>query len=365
MISVSAFLALGLTSSVLALGEEMLIETGTPEQWYAGNACVQCHRENGGRLAEIVDAEWAKSIHYENNVPCQSCHGGDATLTRDEFSTDEEFRQASHLTFNAEFLFLRDRGGVGPATEGGVSYACRECHGETIERQLGDPHVRAEAPACLFSRDGGVSVSRIRGIAYVCAGCHTKAAEKHLGSPHGSFGAPSCLFCHGDGTHDIPATTIDILDARPRDQLGRCSPCHKPNTMNVIALIRKTLDKTTEQIKVSTEQFEELQRMGYRNLALGEMHGHIDNIQATLRQVLHGSNIREILELARSIEHVAKRTAYDHELVKALHDARQRQTRIAIGAAAVLLLLVGMLIFYLKTFCRPGNRNIPSEAHAS
>ena len=90
---------------------------GTPEEWYAGNACVECHRKEGGRLAEIVDVEWAKSTHYENNVPCESCHGGDALLTRDDFASEEEFKRTSHLTFNAEFLFLRDRGGVGPATD--------------------------------------------------------------------------------------------------------------------------------------------------------------------------------------------------------------------------------------------------------
>ena len=109
-------------------------------------------------------------------------------------------------------------------------------------------------------------------------------------------------------------------------------------------------------IEASAEQFQDLQRMGYRNLALGEMHGHVDDMQTNLREVLHGSNINDINELARSIKHVAKRTTYDHELVLALRDARQRQTRIALGTAGLLLVLVAMLVLYMKAFCERPDR---------
>ena len=149
---------------------------------------------------------------------------------------------------------------------------------------------------------------------------------------------------------------MDILDARPREELGRCSPCHKPGTMNVIALIREKLEESTQLIEVSAAQFEELKRMGYRNLGLGEMHDHVDDIQRNLREVLHGSNIREINELARSIKNIAKRTAYDHELVLALHAARYRQTRIAIGTAGLLLILITMLVLYRRAFCEHPDR---------
>lgn len=360
MVSVAALLALIISSSAPPTGAAAPAEPPGPEQWYADNACIECHRAEGGRLAEIVDEGWAKSVHYENNTPCQSCHGGDASLKREDFASDEAFKETSHLTFNAELLFLRDRADVGVAREDGISYACRECHqGDNIGKQLGDPHEGSERSPCLWSRYGGVSVSRARGIAYICAKCHTKAAEKHLGSPHGNFGNPSCLFCHGDGSHAIPLAALDILDIRPREELGRCSPCHKPSTMNVVAKIRETLEQTAEMIEVSTVQFQDLQKMRYRNLALAEMHAHVDDIRRSLREVLHGSNIREVNELARSMKNVAKLTAYDYELVEALQDARQRQTEIAIGAAALLLVLVGMLVLYRRAFCKSTG---PSEA---
>jgi len=332
-------------------GQALATQPDGPEQWYADNACIECHRQEKGRLAQIVNEEWAKSTHYENNVPCESCHGGDPKVKRADFTTDDEFKEASHLTFKAEFLYLRDRVHVNMAREGGNAYLCRECHTEDIKERQANPHQGEETQVCLFSQYGGISFSRARGIAYICASCHVESAEKHLGSRHGSSGAPSCLFCHGDGTHNIQSVSVEILDDRPREELGRCAPCHPSNTQNVVRQIRDTLEQTTELIKTSRAQFEELQNMRYRSLALAEMHGHLDEMQTSLRQVLHGSNIREVIELARSIKHVAKNTAYDHELVLALRDARERQTKLALGAAGLLLLLVLFLGLYLKAFC--------------
>ncbi|UCE60670.1 MAG: FAD-dependent oxidoreductase [Phycisphaerales bacterium] len=317
---------------------------------YAGNACVDCHRKEGGRLAEMVDLKWAKSVHFENNVPCEQCHGGDATLTSGEFASDEEFKRASHATFSAEFLYLRTRVDVGVKVgpEADTSYACRECHKWTIEQRGGDPHGGAEALTCLFKRHAGAAMSRERGITYICASCHPESAEKHLGSPHGSRAAPSCLFCHGEGGHAMAPTTIEIIDPRPREELGRCSLCHTTGSMMAVAHIRKTLEETAERIQVAAGQYEELQRLRYRSLALGEMYNHIDDIRVDLRQVQHGCNVREINELAKSIENIGKRVAYDHEMILALNQARQGQTKIALGAAALLLVLAGMLLLYRK-----------------
>ena len=343
--------------------EKNEIQTGgvavDPARWYAGNACIECHREEGGRLAEIVDREWATSVHYENNVPCEQCHGGDATLVREDFATEDEFKEASHLTFHPEFLFLRDRDGIGTASETTISFACRECHSENEERRTGDPHTGGEKPTCLFWRDGGVSLTRGRSIAYVCASCHVRATERHLASAHGNFGVPSCLFCHGDGSHAIPAATMEIIDTRPREQLGRCSPCHTPGNMEVVKRVRDMREETAERIRVSREQFEDLVRMRYRNLGLAEMHLHIDDILKNLREVSHGTDLREITELTKSIEHVAKKTAYDHELVQALHEARRAQTKMALGVAGLLLVLSGMLVLYRRAFCDPTGRTSP------
>ncbi len=323
---------------------------------FAGNACIECHSAQEGRLPEIVH-NWNESVHHENGVACQDCHGGDETLTREQFVSDDEFAKAAHATFNAEFRFLRDRAGpeITRRSTTTASFACKECHVWSTERRLESPHGEAGVPSCLFQRLGGVAMSRERGIAYICAKCHSETVEKQFGSQHGRRGAPSCLFCHGRGSHAIKRATIEIIDPRPREEQGRCSLCHQPQTMNAVAHVRKTLEESDELMRTAAEQFAKLQGMGYRSLGLAEMNAHLEVTRADLRRVQHGCNLREIAEVAKSIESVAKRTAYDFELVHALHDARQRQAKLAMGVADLLLLLAAMLLVYKRAFCpRPG-----------
>ena len=79
---------------------------------YAQNVCIQCHRNLAGRSAEIVDLEWTQSVHYQNNVACDGCHGGDPTVTREQFPSDQAWKQASHLARNPEFLSMQAGQGV-------------------------------------------------------------------------------------------------------------------------------------------------------------------------------------------------------------------------------------------------------------
>ena len=273
---------------------------------YAHNACVQCHRNLAGRSAEIVDLEWARSIHYQNHVACDGCHGGDASLKREQFPSDDAWKQASHLARNPEFLLLS---------------------GEFISRARG------------------------RSISYFCGRCHTEIMEKHLGSPHGNFGDPSCLFCHGQGSHDIEAASLDIIDTRSRMEGGRCSPCHQASTMKVVADIKKVLQNTADLIDSSAKRFHELEQMGYRNLALAEMNHHTAETHSRLRRVFHSFNMRDIKELSRSIKAVAAKTDYAYKLVQSLHHARRTQTLVGLAVIAFLLLFASALVYYKRTYC--------------
>lgn len=282
---------------------------------YADNACVQCHRNLAGRSAEIVDLEWARSVHHDHNVACDGCHGGDASLTRDQFPSDEAFKEAAHLARNPEFLQL---------------------HGGE-----------------------GVFVSRARGrsISYFCGRCHTEIMEKHLGSPHGNFGDPSCLYCHGRGSHAIPPATTEIIDTRSRLEGGRCSYCHQASTMKAVAEIKDILDKSAELIDSSAAKFIKLEGMGYRNLALSDLHHHTAETHSRLRRVFHSFNRREINELARSIDNVAKQTDSVYQLVESLRQARRNQTLIGLGAVVFLLAFARILVYYKAAFCEHPDRS--------
>jgi hypothetical protein len=188
--------------------------------------------------------------------------------------------------------------------------------------------------------------------------------EKHLGSPHGNFGDPSCLFCHGQGSHAIQHATIDIIDTRLRTEAGRCSLCHQASTMKVVADIKQILVRTATLIDSSAEEFLELEEMGYRNLALGEMHHHTAETHSRLRRVFHSFNMREINELARSIESVVNQTDYAHGLVQSLHYARRSQTLAGLGAVVFLLAFAGILVYYKHAYCEHYDRStaVPDSA---
>ncbi len=286
-----------------------------PTDQYADNACVQCHRNLAGRSAEIVDLEWTQSVHYQNNVACDGCHGGDATVKRAQFPTELAFKQAAHLARNPEFLMLRGN------------------EGRFVSRARG------------------------RSISYFCGRCHTEVMEKHLGSPHGNFGDPSCLFCHGQGSHAIRHANLELIDPRPRTEGGRCSPCHQESTMKVVADIKELLGKTAERIDSSAQTFAGLEGLGYRNLALGEMHHHTAETHSRLRRVFHSFNLREINELARSIESVAQQTDYAHDLVAALHRAKRTQALVGLCAVVFLLGFAALLVYYKHTFCEHYDRS--------
>lgn len=274
---------------------------------FADNACVQCHRDLPGRSSEIVDLEWHKSVHYAAKVGCEGCHGGSASVRREQFSSDEEFKRAAHLERSPEFL--------------------------------------------LIHRDGPiVSAASGRSVSYLCGKCHMKIKEYHLGSPHGEFGQPTCIYCHGGGSHRIEKASAAIIDMRPRREGGRCSTCHRAATMEAVARVKKTVTEVAARIETSGEQYRYLEAAGYRNLELEQLHHHANEALSQVRQTFHSFNMRDISKLTTSIDATADRTTAAFDLVQRLKVRQRQQT--AVGAAAVLFLLMfaGLLVYYKNTF---------------
>ncbi len=283
---------------------------GQPEDDpFAGNACIDCHRNLAGRSSEIVDVEWKQSIHYANGVTCDGCHGGDARLRADQFPNEAAFKDAAHLSRNPEFLTLT-------AEEGRF-----------------------------------ISETRGRSISYFCGRCHSLIKEKHLGSPHGDFGDPSCLYCHGQGSHAIQKASLDIIDVRPLSENGRCAMCHQASTMEAVATIRDTLAGAAEKIETSGQLYAELETWGYHNLELETLHHHREEVHSGLRRVFHSFNMREINDFVGEINGIADRTAQTHTLISQLRTARRTQTLIGVLAAGFLLTFAVLLVYYKNHCC--------------
>jgi hypothetical protein len=274
---------------------------------FADNACVQCHRDKPGRLSEIVDLEWKQSVHYAASVGCDGCHGGNPAPRREQYKSDDEWKKASHLERNPEFLVL---------------------------------HQDKE-----FTKS-----ARGRSVSYFCGKCHAKIKEQHLGSPHGEFGDPTCLFCHGQGSHKITHPGTDIIDTRGRSEGGRCSPCHRSATMKAVGRIKTILADTEEQIKTSGRLYTDLEAWGYHNIELEKLHHHAAGVRSQLRQVFHSFNMRDINNFTTEIQGVVDRTTATHELVQRLRKTQRQQTLVGACAVAVLLSFGGLLVYYKNAF---------------
>lgn len=97
----------------------------------AGNVCVQCHDAQPGRLGEPV-AEWRGSIHAENGIFCNSCHGGDPK--------------------DAAYAMSPDRGFLGKPKQDDIPAFCGRCHVGVLESFKSSAHGKAlgkGGPTCV------------------------------------------------------------------------------------------------------------------------------------------------------------------------------------------------------------------------
>lgn len=112
--------------------------------------CIQCHGGLPDRLGAPVNL-WRKSIHAENGISCNSCHGGDPK--------------------NAADAMNRSRGFLGAPKETAIPAFCGRCHPGVMKDYLSSAHGRA------------------------------------LG-----LGGPTCVTCHGN--HDIVKASLELINEK-------------------------------------------------------------------------------------------------------------------------------------------------------
>lgn len=274
---------------------------------YKDNACVSCHQNLPGKLSAVVQ-EWKQSIHFQNNVVCDGCHGGDPSVKRDQFDSEEVFKNRSHLH--------RDR------------------------------------QSLLISRAGSLFTSAARGrsVSYFCGKCHSNIKEKHLGSPHGDFGSPTCLYCHGMGSHAIQESSAEIIDVRSSSEGGRCAICHRAATMETVSNVYHIMVNAQLQLESSSKLYSWLETHGYKNLAMDKMFHNSRKTLSQLRQTFHSFNMREINEFASSIGANAELTQETYNLIESLEIAKARQAKLGISSVLFLLCFAGLLLIYRKKY---------------
>lgn len=114
----------------------------------ADTVCIECHGAQPGSLGEPV-AQWRTSVHAENGISCNDCHGGDPTDVAMAMSPEKGF--------------------------------------------IGAPEYE-EVPD-------------------FCGRCHVGVAEAYKGGAHGQAlesGAAQCVVCHG--SHAIQKANLDLIN---------------------------------------------------------------------------------------------------------------------------------------------------------
>lgn len=138
------------------------------------DVCIECHASEMIRPEyRRIPADWRKSWHYENNVSCHDCHGGDPKDTAIAMSPDRGF----------------------------------------------------------------VGVPKYKDIPKFCGKCHIGILENYSESGHGkalkSTGkGPNCVTCHG--YHNIQKASIEIINEK---LCTRCHSYERAKAMKASLLL--------------------------------------------------------------------------------------------------------------------------------
>jgi hypothetical protein len=138
-----------IAAAVLALAAIWILSGATPAN-AEDIVCITCHGAMPGKFGEPVKL-WKRSIHQENGIACNACHGGDPK--------------------DAANAMKKERGFLGAPTYNDVPEFCGRCHVGVLKDYLSSGHGRA------LTRGG-----------------------------------PNCVICHG--SHQIVKASLDLINEK-------------------------------------------------------------------------------------------------------------------------------------------------------
>jgi hypothetical protein len=133
-------------------------------------ACVTCHEYLGGELARPV-LEWQGSIHRQNGITCDLCHGGNAGVNIGDI------KQLSGPRFSdiQSLAMSRSRGFIGKPSGKAMFNLCGQCHGESVDRYsnsiMGKSYLDNKGgPSCVACHNAHNNT--MPDVPAVCERCH-------------------------------------------------------------------------------------------------------------------------------------------------------------------------------------------------
>lgn len=134
------------------------------------DACVTCHSSLGGRLADPVTA-WSGSIHQQNDITCDLCHGGNA-----EVDVGDMARLSGQALAEKQALAMsKDSGFIAKPSGQALFDMCAECHTASVSRYadsiMGKAYVAGKSgPSCVVCHQAHNNI--IPAVPEVCDSCH-------------------------------------------------------------------------------------------------------------------------------------------------------------------------------------------------
>jgi Cytochrome c3 len=134
------------------------------------SACVTCHSFMGGELGRPVQ-EWTGSIHQQNGITCELCHGGNPDVALGDV------RQLAGADFEAKRLQAMSaaRGFIGKPSGKALFGMCSRCHGDSVARFeksiMGKAYLEGKGgPSCVTCHNPHRNA--MPAVPKVCESCH-------------------------------------------------------------------------------------------------------------------------------------------------------------------------------------------------
>lgn len=176
------------------------------------SSCVKCHLDLGGEFAKPV-RELQESVHFEKEVACHDCHGGDPT------------------SFDEDKAMSKDAGFIGRPTFEEIPDFCGRCHSDA--RLMKKYNLRTDQ------------------LSLYKTSFHGKALYEKKDK-----NAATCISCHGG--HDMKAPNNPHSDVYKANIPRTCNRCHgNPDLMRKYGL--------------PSDQFEQYRRSVHGKLLLAKM----------------------------------------------------------------------------------------------
>ncbi len=235
--------------TILCLGFLVALSFSLPASYAAAQqaetVCIQCHGGLPGAMGAPVE-EWRESIHADNGIACEDCHGGDPT----------DFAMA----------MSPERGFIGVPEYAEVPEFCGRCHVGVLEDYLKSAHGMA-------LQEGGAQ----------CVTCHSNHAVQETSLD--LINPDSCSRCHGyERAEEIKGILFDT-DQRIETMEGKLTQLAKlgmdvDSHQGQLFDLRNRFHRAFHTVKVERVK----QQTGAVLTGLDDLREKVSNIESRLGQ---------------------------------------------------------------------------------